>query len=105
MENVDEGPAAWFNVVMNGEYNIDKDPYCPPANAEPEPILSAIQVLRSVTSWAVNQYPNAGHVAGNGQTFLTCFELDYFSAYRKLNLYYPFYTLGDWQMANFLLTS
>ncbi|KAF8128250.1 hypothetical protein EV363DRAFT_1400733 [Boletus edulis] len=71
---------------MNGEYNIDKDPYCPPANAEPEPILSAIQVLRSVTSWAVNQYPNAGHVAGNGQTFLTCFELDYFSAYRKLNL-------------------
>ncbi|KAF8122006.1 hypothetical protein EV363DRAFT_1405252 [Boletus edulis] len=90
---------------MNGEYNVDEDPHRPPADAEPEPILSAIQALRSATSWAVDQYPNAGRVTGDGQTFLTRFELDHFSAYRKLNLYYPFSILADWQMANFLLTS
>ncbi|KAF8132962.1 hypothetical protein EV363DRAFT_1397865 [Boletus edulis] len=62
---------------MNGEYNIDEDPHRPPAN-----------VLHSATSWAVDQYPNAGRVTGDGQTLLTRFELDHFSAYHKLNLYY-----------------
>lgn len=58
-----------------------------------------------MTSWVVDPYPNARKVKGRGQTFLDHFKLDRFLDNHKLNLYYLFSTLEDWQMANFLLTS
>ncbi|KAG6369930.1 hypothetical protein JVT61DRAFT_13314 [Boletus reticuloceps] len=83
--------------------NIDKDPHPPPVNADPIP--PEIQALHSTTNWMVDQYVNAGQVMGDGQTFLARFALDSFSVHHKLNPYYPFSTLVDWKMANFLLTS
>ncbi|KAF8425368.1 hypothetical protein L210DRAFT_3421346 [Boletus edulis BED1] len=88
---------------MNGVHNVDEDPHPPPVNADPIP--PEIQALRSTTNWMVDRYVNAGQVMGDGQTFLARFALDSFSVHRKLNPYYPFSTLADWKMANFLLTS
>ncbi|KAI6013667.1 hypothetical protein BKA83DRAFT_4063152, partial [Pisolithus microcarpus] len=40
-----------------------------------------------------------------GETFLKRFEMDPFSSFCCTNLYYPFASLNDWEMANFLLRS
>lgn len=75
----------------------DGDPL--PDDIELEPDQS------SASRWVVDRHTVAGQVKSDGKTFLARFEMDQFSMYRKLNLYYPFASLQDWQMANFLLTS
>ncbi|KAG6371436.1 hypothetical protein JVT61DRAFT_9451 [Boletus reticuloceps] len=107
MENTDEILAAHWNVnSMNETPDLDEGPLLfNPANMEPEPIFPAIQTLRFATSWAVDLCPNAERAAGDGQTFLAKFRQDGFVPYCMLNLYYPFSSPEDWQMANFLLTS
>ncbi|KAI5993249.1 hypothetical protein EDD15DRAFT_2109817, partial [Pisolithus albus] len=47
----------------------------------------------------------AGEIFDGGQTFLARFRLDIYASRRQQNLYYPFASLGDWEIANFLLTS
>ncbi|KAG6377808.1 hypothetical protein JVT61DRAFT_14582 [Boletus reticuloceps] len=110
VENTDENLAAHWNVddSMNESPGTDLDEgplLFNPADMEPEPIFPAIQTLRFATGWAVDLCPNAERAAGDGQTFLAKFRQDEFAPYRTLNLYYPFSSPEDWQMANFLLTS
>ena len=80
---------------------VDPDDDHPPVDG---PILPAIEVEQS-TCWIVDCHLGARQAKGDGETFITHFDLDGFSAYCKLNLYYPFSSLQDWEMANFLLTS
>ncbi|KAJ4479912.1 hypothetical protein C8R41DRAFT_869220 [Lentinula lateritia] len=50
-------------------------------------------------------FPGAGKVVSYGATYLDGFNDDCFSEERKENLYYPFSSRPEWEMASFLLSS
>jgi hypothetical protein len=50
-------------------------------------------------------YPTAARVYGKGHTFMDVFDADRFADKRKENLYYPFASKQDWEMASWLLRS
>ncbi|KAF8130961.1 hypothetical protein EV363DRAFT_1398782 [Boletus edulis] len=50
-------------------------------------------------------HPNTSSIFDGGKTFLTRFNSDPYSAHRQDNLYYPFASLDDWEIAKFLLKS
>ncbi|KAJ4484164.1 hypothetical protein C8J55DRAFT_426296 [Lentinula edodes] len=50
-------------------------------------------------------FPGAGKVVSCGATYLDGFNDDRFSEERKENLYYPFSSRPEWEMASFLLKS
>lgn len=50
-------------------------------------------------------FPGAGKVVSWGATYLDNFNDDRFSEERKENLYYPFSSRPEWEMASFLLNS
>ncbi|KAG6379777.1 hypothetical protein JVT61DRAFT_10315 [Boletus reticuloceps] len=102
MAGIGEDSAAWWDM---GTTDTNDDLHHPSEDIEPELNPPAILVKQSTSRWIVDRHLGAGQLKGDRQTFIACFELDGFSTYRKLNLYYPFSTLQDWQMANFLLTS
>jgi len=51
------------------------------------------------------EFPGASKVFGSGTTFMDNFDSDGFADLRQENLYYPFASKGDWEMAAFLLRS
>jgi hypothetical protein len=51
------------------------------------------------------EFLGAAKAWGSGPTFMDKFDLDHHSAERQDNLYYPFASRQDWQMASFLLRS
>lgn len=52
-----------------------------------------------------DELPNAAPTWGAGKTFMGRFDLDDFADQHKENLYYPFASKEDWEMAAFLLRS
>lgn len=50
-------------------------------------------------------FPGASKTYGSGSTFMSQFDLDEHSDKRRDNLYYPFASRADWQLASFLLSS
>lgn len=50
-------------------------------------------------------FPGAAKTYGMGYTFLSLFNTDENSVYRKTNLYYPFSCKQDWEIASWLLRS
>ena len=59
----------------------------------------------STDDYFVEAYPNASQVYGRGETFMEVFDADVNAENRKDNLYYPFASRQEWQMASFLLRS
>jgi len=51
------------------------------------------------------EFADAAHDWGAGETFMEKFDLDDFANQYKQNLYYPFASQEDWEMAAFLLQS
>lgn len=52
-----------------------------------------------------DEFPHAAHEWGPGKTFMEDFDLDDFADQREANLYYPFASKEDWEIAAFLLRS
>ena len=52
-----------------------------------------------------DRYPFAAHVYGKGHTFMDVFDADPHADKRVENLYYPFASKQDWEMASWLLRS
>ena len=50
-------------------------------------------------------HPTASTVYGRGQTFMDIFEKDEYSTEREQQLYYPFASKDEWELASFLLRS
>lgn len=51
-------------------------------------------------------YPGAAQILpGKGQTFLDNFDEDQYADERKNNLFYPFLSQEEWELASFLLQS
>ena len=59
----------------------------------------------SVSEYCVEAHPNASQVYGRGETFMDVFDADVCAENRRDNLYYPFTSRKEWQMASFLLRS
>lgn len=53
----------------------------------------------------IREYVGAAREYGRGATFMQGFDRDPYSQERKKNLYYPFASQGEWEMATFLLRS
>ncbi|KAH9010154.1 hypothetical protein EDB85DRAFT_1880639 [Lactarius pseudohatsudake] len=53
----------------------------------------------------IQEYVGAAREYGRGTTFMQGFDRDPYSQERKKNLYYPFASRGEWEMATFLLRS
>jgi hypothetical protein len=62
-------------------------------------------VRASTDDYFVEAYPNASQVYGRGETFMEIFDADINAENRRDNLYYPFASRQEWQMASFLLRS
>ena len=48
-------------------------------------------------------FPGAGRTYGTGQTFMNLFDADQYAHYRTHNVYYPFASKDEWQLASWLL--
>lgn len=53
----------------------------------------------------VETYPGVACPTGNGPTFMDLFNEDQFAKERTSNIYYPFATRKEWELAAFLLKS
>ena len=56
-------------------------------------------------SEVTDYFPDPPLAYQDGYTFLSVFDSDENSVYRKTDLYYPFSGQGDWQVASWLLRS
>jgi hypothetical protein len=50
-------------------------------------------------------YPGASDTFGQGETYMKLFDEDEHAEKRKKNLYYPFASQPEWELASFLLRS
>ena len=50
-------------------------------------------------------FPGASEVFGQGETFMDLFDKDEHAEQRTVNLYYPFASQPEWELASFLLKS
>jgi hypothetical protein len=50
-------------------------------------------------------FPGASQAFGKGETFLDIYNKDDYADKRNDNLYYPFATQSEWELASFLLKS
>lgn len=56
-------------------------------------------------SFHADFFPESAKVFGNGDTFLDLFDEDEYAEARRTNLYYPFASRPEWELASFLLKS
>ena len=59
----------------------------------------------SMDDYFVEAYPDASQVYGHGEIFMDSFDADVNAEKRRDNLYYPFSSRQEWQIASFLLRS
>jgi hypothetical protein len=53
----------------------------------------------------IKKHPTSGSVYGRGETFMDQCDKDKFTERRTGNIYYPFASRGEWELASFLLRS
>ena len=53
----------------------------------------------------IKKHPTSGSVYGSGETFMDHCDKDKFTESRKRNVYYPFASKDEWELASFLLHS
>src|SRR6266542_895785 len=50
-------------------------------------------------------FPGASEIYGKGKTYMDLFDDDEYAGNREMNLYYPFASQPEWELASFLLKS
>ncbi|KAI6018441.1 hypothetical protein BKA83DRAFT_123305 [Pisolithus microcarpus] len=101
-----------FDVVQPDHDAIDTFVPCSDSDSDGEERIWNPSVAESAALLAelgqghqIQPFSSAGVVFNTSKMFLKHFEMDPFSSFRCTNLYYPFASLNDWEMANFLLQS
>ena len=69
----------------------------PPTDKPPPPDVNTI--------FSSDHFPGAGHIFGSGPGFLGQFQGDTNAGARSTNIYYPFLSKGEWEVAAFLSCS
>ena len=99
--------SAWFDPSPDrGPFYHSQEPKGPHSYGPPSPLL---QNHRSPSptppaSSHVN-FTGAGKTYGQGLTFLDRFNEDEYASFRTMNMYYPFSSKAEWELASFLLSS
>jgi hypothetical protein len=101
--NVPDSPISYpspDNFHAEGEY-ADLDPVFEGGES-----LDAMHIdAGTPTQPVIEEYPGASKVFGVGSTFMDKFNSDVHVNKRASNLYYPFASRDEWQLASFLLHS
>lgn len=94
--------------------DIAQDPFEPPSlmdtaedtpSALPHP-SSSRNLREEPNPFRINYHPTSGKCYGRGETFMDQFDKDGFADSRaKGQLYYPFASRDEWELASFLLQS
>jgi hypothetical protein len=64
------------------------------------------ETASSLSPFHTEFYPGAAQILdGKGETFMNIFNKDEHAEKRERNLYYPFTTQDEWELASFLLKS
>lgn len=94
------------NVHAN---NLAQDPTPPPFDHEGFDEAPSVELNSGATEihphLTKDVYPDSGTIREQGPTFMDVFNQDTFSEQRKGNLYYPFASRDEWDLASFLLQS
>jgi hypothetical protein len=83
--------------------NFDMDVVEPTDNSERRSSISTTPT--DATQMYTENFPGAGSTYGTGQTFMNIFDTDQYAHFRTHNLYYPFASKAEWELASFLLSS
>lgn len=84
-----------------GGHNVDDDPMDIDGNDFPDPQTQP----EHSTDPIVETYPGAAKIHGTGPTFMQSFNADTYAKEREQNLYYPFASKDEWEVASFLTQS
>jgi hypothetical protein len=84
----------------NNSMNIDFEPDVPIGPTETEQSLVA-----DANKYFIDEHPSHSQTYGKGTTFMDRFGMDKYSHDRLGNIYYPFASRQEWEIASFLLCS
>ena len=89
---------------------VPSDDFTPPTTPEPMDIDAATlegsrDVHNADSGPFIQEYAGAAVEYGRGTTFMERFDDDQYAQERKTNLYYPFTSRDEWELASFLLRS
>ena len=73
--------------------------------ADDGPTQQELEVDPKPSPFHTEFYRGAALIVGQGQTFMDIFDKDQYAANRKENIYYPFKSQSEWELASFLLKS
>ena len=59
----------------------------------------------ALPSFYTDFFPGASKVFGEGETYMDLFDQDKYANKRMANLYYPFASQSEWELASYLLKS
>lgn len=96
MEAEDTEPEGWTDFCSFGGEG---------ENTEGVPWGGSLDEGSEAHGEVTDYFPNPPLAFEEGYTFLSLFDSDKNSIYRKMNLYYPFSCWREWQVASWLLHS
>ena len=101
--------SAWFEATPSpGDtpFYHSQETEGPHSHGPPSPPLRDRRSLSPTppTSPRVS-FPGAGKTYGRAPTFLDRFNKDKYAPFRTINMYYPFSSEDEWELASFLLLS
>ena len=100
-----------YQVRRGQDQSFPSDDFTPPTTPEPMDIEAAVEESFREDSQNVDsgpfieEYVGAAKEYGRGTTFMEKFDCDQYVEERKTNLYYPFASRDEWELAAFLLRS
>jgi hypothetical protein len=86
----------------NHENNSANPPVTTPDDMSVDPYEPYSEVLEG---GFIEEYQGAARSYGRGATFMDMFDGDMYNSERVNNLYYPFASKDEWELASFLLRS
>jgi len=101
--------SAWFEAApspSDAPFHHSQEPEGPHSHDPPLPLLHNHRSPSPTlpTSPRVG-FPGAGKTYGQAPTFLDRFNEDKYAPFRTINMYYPFSSKDEWELASFLLSS
>ena len=103
--------TSWIGSKLTvSNFSVFSESECLPDDFITEEISSPIltnnqsgaNTTLGTTGYFLDYHTTASALLGRGQTFIDVFDEDRFAHLRRQNLYYPFTSRCDWELASFL---
>lgn len=100
----DENRGHTFRFVDSGDGDVPSNDHVAPADDHSTPSNNGCGSSSDPTSGFIRDvYPESGMVCEQGDSFMDTFNNDNFAEERQENIYYPFASQEEWELASFLL--